>query len=241
MNAYTCAYCRQNFSRREVDHDHVPPQGVFGKLWRRDKQLVTVWCCKSCHKGTSEDDDALKKLIGLGVIRTEEASNVMEEALRSIRLKSPLVRELRTAIAATRSTDAYSVDGVEIGHSFRYPEMMNAQVDRSIRRTVIGLIHKRHPDLDTRGYHAEISYFGDAQTERLRELLPKLPQLELQFRIGEWGFIAAWKWVGQSCVILLNFFGGVTFIVLLIHPADRPALEAGRAMAQEANGKDSHT
>ena len=63
---------------------------------------------------------------------------------------------------------------------------------------------------------------------------------ELQFRVGETAFIAAWKWIGQSCVVLLNFFGGVTFIVLFIHPSDRPALVEQQSKGRCAQGKDSH-
>jgi hypothetical protein len=161
----------------------------------------------------------------------------MEEALRSIRLQSPLVKELKAAIAATRAADAYHVNGVKIGHSFRYPELMNTQVNRSIRRTVLGLIYTRHPELDTRAYHTEISYFGDTQTDQVQLLLPKLPKLELQFRVGESAFTARWKWIDRSCVMLLNFFGGVTFIVLLLHPEDRPILEGLRSVEQNSAGR----
>ena len=56
-------------------------------------------------------------------------------------------------------------------------------------------------------------------------MLKRLPKLHLQIRLGEFAFTAAWRWLGMSCIMFLNFFGGVSFVVVLAHPSDQLLLE----------------
>ena len=150
-----CAYCRESFKKGQLTKDHVPPQGVLGKEWRKGLQLPWVDCCRDCHQGTSDDDDALKKLIGFGAVRNHEAANVMAEALRSINVPSPVLKEMKAALEASQEPDFY-LDGLPVAHSYRMPDLMAEHVNRSIRRTAIGLVFKQHPEVDTRNYDFKV-------------------------------------------------------------------------------------
>jgi hypothetical protein len=34
-----CAYCREMFPKRLLTKDYIPPQGIYGKKWRKGRKL----------------------------------------------------------------------------------------------------------------------------------------------------------------------------------------------------------
>ena len=216
-----CAYCRGEFHRNHLTKDHVPPQGVYGKKWRKGKNLPWVDCCYVCREGQAKGDEALKAMVGMGLIRAESSASVQEDVKRSLD-RQTWWRKILAESLRTNGSLQVSIDGL-IGSRFILGDEFSESADDSIRRTCRGLLFLRHPDLDTRNFVFKTFQFTEDQLSKVSELVGDLTEKAtgppVAVRVED-AFFAVWWFAGDpinSGIMLQNFFGGLNFFVFFYH------------------------
>lgn len=223
-----CAYCRAELHRNHLTKDHVPPQGVYGKQWRKGKTLPWVDCCYKCREGQAKGDEALKAMVGMGLIRAESSASVQEDVNRSLD-RQTWWRKILAESMRTNGSSQVSIDGL-IGTRFILGAEFSASADDSIKRTCRGLLFLRHPDLDTRNFVFETFQYTDDQFSKVTKLVDDLTGKATGPPFGvrvEDAFFAAWWFAGDpinSGIMLQNYFGGLNFFVFFYHREHPPKL-----------------
>lgn len=213
-----CAYCRGYFGRRQLTKDHVPPQGVFGKEWRKGQVLPWVYCCNSCREGQSKGDEALKVVVGMGIVRTEVSNSVRDDVLRSLARQTWWKKGMIDSIEKGFS-GGVDIEGIG-GAQIMLAEDFVSELDGSISRISRGLIFQKNSQIDTSKFNFEVRQYNEDRSKELVELVAQIVQkakgpAHLK-RVGD-AFFAAWWLVGDpvnSGIMLQNYFGGLNFIIL---------------------------
>lgn len=219
-----CAYCRREFRTADLTEDHVPPRGVYGKRFRAGKSLPWVWCCKSCREGQSDGDDALKVLVGMGVIRFSEFESVREETRRAIQRNPWWRKQLVEDHQAGRlnSKELWNGEGALIPMRGR----IALEIQKSIVRICRGILFQFHPELDTRTYRFDVHQIREDRLEILPELLDYLFRVQttkaLRIDACAPAFSGLWWLAGEPVgggILVQIYFGGLVFVVIFHDPA----------------------
>lgn len=216
-----CAYCRVEFHRKHLTKDHIPPQGIYGKEWRKGKVLPWVDCCYSCREGQAKGDEALKAIIGMGLIRTGASASVRDDVSRSLD-RQTWWRKLLVAQMSESGSTQVSVSGL-VGTRILLGSEFSQSTDDSVQRTARGLLFLRHPDFDTRDFVFETFQYTEDMIDKVQKLITDLVDASTGPPYGlkvEDAFFAGW-WLGgqpiNTGIMLQNYFGGLNFFVFFYH------------------------
>jgi hypothetical protein len=216
-----CAYCRGSFHRNLLTKDHIPPQGVYGKEWRRGKILPWVDCCQKCREGQAKGDEALKAMVGMGLVRNDSSDSVQRDVMRSLN-RQTWWRKIMIDSIQKNGMSQLSIDGLIGTRIILGTEFSNSAED-SICRTSRGLLFLRHQSIDTREFIFETFQYTEDQVATVKSLIRMLTDQEAAppYRLKiEDAFFAVWWFAGNPIntgIMLQNYFGGLNFFVFFYH------------------------
>lgn len=152
-----CAYCGSNNPKTK---DHIPPKGLYPKPL--PKNLITVPCCKSCHKGTSEDDLYFRSVLltASNLVSDEKAMKQLDHAVKS--LAQPKRAKLANFIVnSIVEPEIVSEAGIILGKQLAL-KIDHDRIERVLVRIIRGLYYNElgKPLPEGCNVFAQIDQFG---------------------------------------------------------------------------------
>lgn len=222
-----CAYCRRIFHRRFLTKDHIPPQGIYGKEWRKGKELPWVDCCRGCRDGQSVGDDALKAVVGLGVVRMQQINRISGEVARAVRRPSWLRKQLKTALCHSEDVLLFGqIPAVKIPLT---PEF-SSEVYESVRRISIGVLFDWDPAWDSHSHDFTVVGKNEMEIQEIDHVFSVLAD-SLRFArvLADKVFIARWDFASDRPgygLMAMTFYGTQAFFVFIRAKGDPLPLPA---------------
>ncbi|MGC4013573.1 MAG: hypothetical protein QM755_03490 [Luteolibacter sp.] len=180
-------------------------------------ELIQVPCCEDCRTGTSLGDEALKVMVGMGVLRTETAIEVSNDVLVALQKPSWWKKELQKSVIDPTSNQATSIHGV-LGHKIRLTPKFSESVDQAVRRTAIGVIFRYLPDWNNLNYDFKIVGKSEDELQVVADALTQLGEPQHKVEVGNGAFIAGWSFTtdgSNAGMMFMSFHGGLNFFIFI--------------------------
>ena len=210
-----CVYCR---SPEDLTRDHIPPKSFFPKP--RPKNLITVPCCRTCHKEFTENDEYLRNyLIFSPQCRGHAAARQLQKnGLRS--LQDPNAGGYSSPPFTTGNQNWPS----SLGSSFApiYGTTVardDERIEDVIERIVVGLFWIEHDKYLPPDYAVDVVGSYDYRDWMFQQSIHRLQSEEEPVSIGGGVFQYWWSWAEEAppeephrSDWLLRFYEGMTFL-----------------------------
>lgn len=134
---YTIKFCIYCGTKNPETKDHVPPKGIFAPP--RPNDLITVPCCKKCHKGTSIDDEYFRNMLAMNkeIFNHPDVQGVLPKIHRA--LAKPEKRNFtKNLLKSIKEVEIVTDSGILLGKGATY-DVDKFRLDKVVERTVKGL------------------------------------------------------------------------------------------------------
>ena len=216
-----CVYCR---SPEDLTRDHIPPKSFFAKP--RPNNLITVPCCRTCHKEFTENDEYLRNyLIFSSQCRGHAAARQLQEnGLRS--LQDPNAGELSNPLFNTwdQSWPGNLASSLPFAHGATVaPD--DERIEDVIERIVVGLFWIENDKYLPPDYTVGIigSYDPRYRDWPVQQSVRRLQDEDDRINIGEGVFQYWWSWTKDAppeethrSDWMLQFYEGTTFLCRVV-------------------------
>ena len=212
-----CVYCR---SPEDLTRDHIPPKSFFPKP--RPNNLITVPCCRTCHKEFTENDEYLRNyLIFSPQCRGHAAARQLQKN-GLLSLQDPNAGGYSDPPFTTGSQYLPSRLASSLAPDYGTTVARDDErIEDVIERIVVGLFliehHKYLPD----DYTVEVVGSCDPRymNWQVQQSIRKLQSEVAPVNIGEGVFQYWWSWAEEAppeephrSDWLLRFYEGMTFL-----------------------------
>lgn len=145
--------------------DHVPPKGFFAEPY--PPNLLSVYSCRKCNGGKSNDEEILRLLLTVGVDQDSEAARVYEEkALWGTVHGRHHVRRIAEIFSNAKKTELWRNGTFQTVYKAGVPlELVNAVCSNIVR----GVIACYNPLLET--HELQVSAYLVSEITHLEVLL----------------------------------------------------------------------